>query len=229
MKRASLKLALAAIAFAIAPAIAHAEWPNDRPIRLIVGFAPGGGTDLIAREIASFLQQELGTQIVVDNRPGAAGEIAYTALSRAKPDGYTLGILNTPGFLSMQVQRKIGFDPNSIKPLARVGEDQTSLFVRASSEIKTLNDLVSAAKAKPGSVSYGSAGIGTDTHLAMVMLGAKTGATFNHIPFKGSAEARIAVLASEIHAGGMNVGEFVGMDSTGLRMLTHFGTKRSPL
>ena len=85
MKRASLKLALATIAFAIAPAIAHAEWPNDRPIRLIVGFAPGGGTDLIAREIASFLQQELGTQIVVDDRPGAAGEIAYTALSRAKP------------------------------------------------------------------------------------------------------------------------------------------------
>jgi tripartite-type tricarboxylate transporter receptor subunit TctC len=175
---------------------------------MIVGFAPGGGTDLMARAIASSLQQELGAQVIVDNRPGAAGEIAYIALSRAKPDGYTLAILNTPGFLSIQVQRKVGFDPNSIKPLARIGEDQTALFLRASSEIKTLNDLVNATKAKPGAVSYGSSGIGTDTHLAMAMLSAKTGATFNHIPFKGSAEARVAVLSNEIAAGGMNVGEF---------------------
>jgi tripartite-type tricarboxylate transporter receptor subunit TctC len=229
MKTLCLKVALAVIALTLTTSFAHAEWPNDQPIRLIVGFAPGGGTDLIARAIASSLQQELGANVIVDNRPGAAGEIAYIALSRAKPDGYTLAILNTPGFLSIQVQRKVGFDPNSIKPIARIGEDQTAIFVRASSEIRTLNDLVNAAKAKPGEVSYGSAGIGTDTHLAMVMVGAQTGAIFNHIPFKGSAEARVAVLASEIAAGGMNVGEFVGIDSTGLRLIGHFGTKRSPL
>lgn len=229
MKRTYLKLAIAAATFVLAPFLAYAQWPSERPIRLLVGFAPGGGTDVIAREFATFLQQELGTQIVVENRPGAAGELVYTALSRAKPDGYTLGILNTPGFLSMQVQRKVGFDPNSIKPIARIGEDQTSLFVKASSELKTLSDMISASKSKPGSVAYGSSGIGTDTHLAMALLSARTGTTFNHIPFKGSSEARVAVLSSEIAAGGMNVGEFVGIDSTGLRMLVHFGTTRSPL
>jgi putative tricarboxylic transport membrane protein len=229
LKNSCFKLAVAAFAMTITTSFAYAEWPNDRPIRLIVGFAPGGGTDLMARAVASSLQEELGAQVFVENRPGAAGEIAYIALSQAKPDGYTLGILNTPGFLAIQVQRKLGFDPNSIKPLARIGEDQTALFVRGSSEIKTLNDLVNAAKAKPGAVSYGTAGIGTDTHLAMALVGVKTGTAFNHIPYKGSAEARLAVLANEIAAGGMNVGEYAGGDKSGLRLIAHFGTKRSPL
>ncbi len=227
MKKSSLKLALAAASLAATATVAHAEWPNDRPIQMIVAFAPGGSTDVMARAIEPFLEKELGADIVIENRPGASGEIAYTALSKAKPDGYTFSYINTPGFLSMQVQRKLGYDPKSIKPIARIVDDPSAIVVPAASEIKTLKDFVEAAKANPGGVSYGSSGVGTDDHLAIILLGSATGATFTHIPFNGAGETRTAVLGAQVTGGGLNISEFAGNDTSGLRMIAHFGSERS--
>lgn len=207
---------------------AHAEWPKDRPIQMIVAFAPGGSTDVMARAMEPFLEKELGADIVIENRPGASGEIAYTALAKAKPDGYTFSYINTPGFLSMQVQRKLGYDPKTIKPIARIVDDPAAIVVPAASEIKTISEFVAAAKAKPGAVSFGSSGIGTDDHLAIIILGAETGTTITHIPFNGAGETRTATLGSQVTGGGLNVSEYGGNDTTGLRMINTFGKERSP-
>jgi tripartite-type tricarboxylate transporter receptor subunit TctC len=226
-RRVQARLAIAITALTASTVVAHAEWPNDRPIQMIVAFAPGGSTDVMARAIEPFLEKELGADIIIENKPGASGEIAYTALSKAKPDGYTFSYINTPGFLSMQVQRELGYDPQSIKPIARIVDDPTAIVVPASSDIKTLKDFVEAAKAKPGSVSYGSSGVGTDDHLAIILLGSATGATFTHIPFNGAGETRTAVLGAQVTGGGLNVSEFAGNDTSGLRMIAHFGSERS--
>jgi tripartite-type tricarboxylate transporter receptor subunit TctC len=225
MKLTRFSLALAALA--ASTSLAHAEWPNDRPIQMIVAFAPGGSTDVMARAIEPLLEKELGADIVIENRPGASGEIAYTALSKAAPDGYTFSYINTPGFLSMQVQRQLGYDPKSIKPIARIVDDPAAVVVPASSNINTLKDFVEAAKANPGSVSFGSSGVGTDDHLAIILLGAATGTTFTHVPFSGAGETRTAILGSQISGGGLNVSEFAGNDTSGLRMVAHFGSERS--
>ncbi|MDS7594407.1 tripartite tricarboxylate transporter substrate binding protein [Agrobacterium tumefaciens] len=227
MKDRKTQIILAVAALAASASYAHAEWPNDRPIQMIVAFAPGGSTDVMARAIEPFLEKELGADIVIENRPGASGEIAYTALSKAKPDGYTFSYINTPGYLSMQVQRKLGYDPKTIKPIVRIVDDPTAIVVPDASEIKTLKDFVEAAKAKPGAVSYGSSGVGTDDHLAIILLGASTGTTFTHIPFSGAGETRTAILGSQVSGGGLNISEFAGNDTSGLRMIGHFGTERS--
>ncbi len=228
MKRLTTRLALAAVALSASVSLAHADWPNDRPIQMIVAFAPGGSTDVMARAIEPFLEKELGADIVIENRPGASGEIAYTALSKSKPDGYTFSYINTPGYLSMQVQRKLGYDPATIKPIVRIVDDPTAVVVPAASEIKTLKDFVDAAKANPGAISYGSSGVGTDDHLAIILLGAASGTTFTHIPFSGAGETRTAVLGAQVSGGGLNVSEFAGNDTSGLRMIGHFGAERSP-
>lgn len=228
MKRVKMKMAAAAAALAATTTMAHAEWPNDRPIQMIVAFAPGGSTDVMARAIEPLLEKELGADIVIENRPGASGEIAYTALAKAKPDGYTFSYINTPGFLSMQVQRKLGYDPKSIKPIARIVDDPSAVVVPTNSDIKTLKDFVEAAKANPGSVSFGTSGVGTDDHLAIILLGSANGTSFTHIPFSGAGETRTAILGSQITAGGLNISEFAGNDTSGLRMVAHFGAERSP-
>ncbi|MCF1450427.1 MULTISPECIES: tripartite tricarboxylate transporter substrate binding protein [Rhizobium/Agrobacterium group] len=207
---------------------AHAEWPKDRPIQMIVAFAPGGSTDVMARAMQPYLEKELGADIVIENRPGASGEIAYTALAKAKPDGYTFSYINTPGFLSMQVQRKLGYDPKTIKPIARIVDDPAAIVVPAASEIKTIAQFIEAAKAKPGAVSFGSSGIGTDDHLAIIILGAEAGTKITHIPFNGAGETRTAILGAQVTGGGLNVSEFGGNDTSGLRMINTFGKERSP-
>lgn len=215
-----------AIAFASTGA-ALAEWPNDRPIRMIVAFAPGGSTDVMARAIEPFLEAELGADIIIENLPGASGEIAYTELAKSSPDGYTFSYINTPGFLSMQVQRELAYDPATIKPIARIVDDPASIVVPEGSPYQTLEDFIAAAKAAPGSVSYGSSGVGTDDHLAIILLGTEADASFTHIPFGGAGETRTALLGSQISAGGLNISEFAGSDNAGLRMLAHFGAERS--
>lgn len=221
-------MALASAMLSVAGA-AWADWPTDRPIEMIVAFAPGGGTDIMLRTLAPFVEAELGTQIPVMNRPGASGEIAYTALSQAKPDGYTISSLNTPGFLTMQVDRKLRFDPAAICPLARIVEDPGTFIVQAGSEYQTLADLVAFAKENPGAVSVGTTGVGTDEHLAMLQLEQAAGIDLTAVPFAGANEAKTALLGGHVNLIGLNVAEYTTSDQNAVRALAQFAEARSTL
>lgn len=222
-------VALAATILAAATGAAHAEWPTDRPIEMIVAFAPGGGTDIMLRTLAPFLEEELDTQFPVLNRPGASGEITYTALSQARPDGYTVSSLNTPGFLTMRIDRKLRFDPAEICPIARIVEDPGTFVVQAGSEFQSLADVVAYAKENPGAVSVATTGRGTDEHLAMIQLEQAAGVKLTAVPFAGANEAKTALLGGHVTMIGLNAGEYSTADHDAFRALAQFSEERSLL
>ncbi len=227
-RTAALAAAMAGAGFGGAKA-ALADWPTDRPIEMIVAFAPGGGTDIMLRTIAPFIESQLDTQIPVLNRPGASGEIAYTALSQARPDGFTMSSLNTPGFLTMQIERKLRFDPADICPIARIVEDPGTFIVQAGSDFQTLADVVAYARENPGAISIGTTGIGTDEHLAMLQLEQAAGVKLTAVPFAGANEAKTALLGGHVTMIGLNVGEYSTSDHDAFRALAQFTEERSVL
>lgn len=224
------KLKFSARVFLLAASVsafsAHAAWPEDRAIEFLVAYAPGGSTDVMARAMEPFIEKRLGADLVIVNRPGAAGEIAYTMLSKAKPDGYTFAFINTPGYLSTRVQRKVSYDTSKIRPIARIVDDPTVLVVRADSPYKTLNDFLQAAKAAPMKLSVGTSGVGTDDHLMMVQLQQLTTTQITHVPFTGASESRTALLGGHISAAGQNISELNSND--GFRVLAQFSAQRMP-
>lgn len=222
-------LATSAIALLAATGAAQAEWPTDRPVEMIVAFAPGGGTDIMLRTLAPYLEGILGAEIPVLNRPGASGEIAYTALAQSNPDGYTLSSLNTPGFLTMRIGRELGFDPATICPIARIVEDPGALIVQANSPYQTMEELVAYAKDNPGAVSMGTTGVGTDEHLAMLQLEEAAGIDITAVPFAGANEAKTALLGGHVTAIGLNVGEYSTSDQSALKAIGQFAEERSVL
>ena len=228
-KSAALAAAMAGAAFGAGAGAARADWPTDRPIEMIVAFAPGGGTDIMLRALVPYMESQLDTQLPVLNRPGASGEIAYTALSQARPDGYTVSSLNTPGFLTMQIGRKLRFDPAGICPIARIVEDPGTFIVQAESPFKTLADLVAHAKENPGAVSVGTTGLGTDEHLAMLQLEQAAGVKLTAVPFAGANEAKTALLGGHVSMIGLNVGEYAASDHSSFRPLAQFSEERSKL
>lgn len=216
----------ALVSLALFTANAHAAWPEDRPIEFLVAYAPGGSTDVMARAMQPFLEKRLDAKIVIVNRPGAAGEIAYTALSKAKPDGYTFAFINTPGFVSTRVQRKVGYEETAIRPVARIVDDPTVLAVPNESTYKSLDDFVQAAKAAPGKLSVGTSGVGTDDHLMMVQLEQLTGITLTHVPFAGASESATALMGGHISSAGQNISEL--SDDSKYRVLAQFSSERMP-
>ncbi len=212
----------------LAAAPAAAQWP-ERPVELLVGFAAGGGTDLTARTLALFLEKELGGSVVVVNKPGASGALALGMVARAKPDGYTLGMTNMPGLLTLPIERNAGFTAKDFTYLATLVRDPSAFSVRTEAPYKTLQELIDAAKAKPGVISFGSTGVGTDDHLSLVLFEAATGTDLNHVPFNGAGPLRNAVLGGHADVGGMNLGEAMPYSGSTLRILAQASDKRSPL
>ena len=211
------------------PALSQGQWPAGRPIEVVVGFAPGGGTDVMVRALAGFVAAEIpGANFVVLNRAGAGGETAYVAIQSAKPDGYTLGAINTPGYLSVPIERRVRYDRAKIRPIARLVDDPTAFVVRQASPYKTLRDLVEAARRKPGTISVGSSGVGTDDHLGLTLLQAATGTEFIHTPYAGAGLVKNAVLAGHIDVAGLNLGEtgILKEEKPQLRVLAAMGEKR---
>lgn len=211
-----------------APALAQPAWPAGRPIEVIVGFAPGGGTDVMVRALAQFLSVELpGANFVVVNRPGAGGETAYVALQAARPDGFTLGTINTPGYVSLGVQRRVRYDTAQIRLLARLVDDPSAFVVHRDSPYRSLRDLVEAAKRRPGTISVASSGVGTDDHLGLTLFEAASGTEFIHAPFAGAGPVRNAVLARQIDVAGLNLGEIgmLGQENPALRALAAMGER----
>ncbi len=203
-------------------------WP-DRPIEIVVGFAPGGGTDITARTLATYLEKELGGSVVIVNKSGASGAIGLSYVARSKPDGHTLGMTNMPGLLTIPIEREAGYVPSDFTYLANLVRDPCAFSVSVNSPYKTLADLVAAAKANPGKISVSTSGIGTDDHLQMVFFEKATGTKLNHVPFNGAAPQRNAVFGGHTDVGGMNIGEAMPYSGINLRILAQAAEVRSVL
>lgn len=194
-------LAVAALACAFCvPAVAQ-DYPT-RPVRVIVGFPPGGGVDATARVVGQAMAQDLGQPFVIENKPGAAGTIGAAEVARAAPDGYTL--LVTPGGHAIYgaIFKSLPFD--TVKSFTWISNIVTVPFfvvVPGNSEFKTLADVIVKAKASPGTVTFGSAGQGTTHHLGIALLGIRTGVKFLHVPYRGDAPLVTALLAGEVQFG----------------------------
>ena len=188
---------------------ALAAWPDDRVITLIVAYSPGGGTDLVARAVAPFMEKQLGgnARIVIVNRAGAGGEIGFAALASAPADGYTIGFVNTPPLLTIPIERAAQFSWQRFDYIGNVIDDPCNFSVHADSDIRDLKGLQAAAKAKPGEITVGTTGIGSDDHLAMLYFERHAGVKLRHIPFKGSADVRAAIAGKQIHVAAVNIGE----------------------
>lgn len=196
-----LALCLSASASSYAQGTTAAAYPA-KSVRLLVGFAPGGGTDSAARTVAVKLSELLGQTVVVDNRPGAGGNIAADAVANAAPDGYTIGLSNI-GSLAVNPHMPDGTPYKTLKDFAMISNGVTFgniLVVRIDSNIKTLADYIAAAKNKEKPLFYGSPGLGSAGHLAGELLQARTGTSAEHINYKGGGPAMTALLAGDIQA-----------------------------
>lgn len=172
-----------------APALAQEKYPT-RSVTLMVGFAPGGGTDIIARLIAPKLSEALGQPVVVENRSGASGSIAASAVSRAAPDGYTMLMGHVSSNAMVPAVMRVPYDPlRSFTPVAVVGTVPQVLVVPAASPVKTLQELIAYSKKNPQKPNYASSGVGTQQHLAAELFKQATGAELVHVPYKGSGQA----------------------------------------
>ena len=192
-------LALAAASARTALAQAGA-WPASRPIRLVVGFPPGGSGDFIARTLAESLGRELGQTIIVDNRPGAGSNIASENVARSEPDGHSLLLGgNFSHAVNPALYRRVPFDPVAdFAPITRLTDLPTVIAVPPEAGVASLPELVERARAEPGRWSYATPGNGTPSHLAGAMLAKVAGLDLTHVPFRGGAPSLQAVLAGDV-------------------------------
>jgi tripartite-type tricarboxylate transporter receptor subunit TctC len=194
------RLAAAAMLLALSMAAGAQGFP-DKPIRLVVPFTPGGSTTILARVLSDYLSPKYGQQIVVDNKPGAAGHVGAELVSRAPADGYTL-LLGTIGIhAASALYPKLNYDPaKDLQPVIMLVEVPLVLVVHPSSPAHNVREFIAMAKAKPGEINFSSAGSGSSTHLTGELFRAMTGTNLTHIPYKGSAPAMQDVVANQVHA-----------------------------
>ena len=197
---ANLLMCVWILANASAPALAQADkWP-DRPVKLIVPYAPGGATDTTARPWADKLTQAFGQQFVIENRGGASGMIGAEAASKSPPDGYTL--LYTPNAPLSVVPslRKTAYDPlKSFDPVGRTGDAVVGFAIHPSVGVKTFKELIEYAKKNPGKLIFGSSGVGTGNHLRLESLKLKAGIDILHVPYRGGADSLNDLLPGTVH------------------------------
>jgi len=189
----------AVVLFAAAAAHAQQDYPNQ-PIKLIVPWPPGGGVDTSARIISQPLSVRLGQNILIDNRPGAGGNIGTEVAARSRPDGYTLLMASSsPNAINIHLYARLGFDPvKDFAPIAYFTAVPNILVVPGNSPHDSAQDLLAHIKANPGKVNYGSGGVGSSQHLAASMLIAATGASIVHVPYKGTSPAEADLVAGHI-------------------------------
>lgn len=208
---------------------AAAEYP-EKPIELIVAFAPGGGTDIAARSIARFMEKHLGgASIAVINKPGAGGEIGWTTLSQAKPDGYTIGMINPPAFNALAVEGKAKYTMDSFQPIGNIVLDPGILVVGKNSPYNSLKDVIDAAAAAPGAIVVGTSGAaGSSEHIGILNLNRIANVTFTPAFFGSTAPVRQALLGGHIPAATMNLSEALPLIRSGdIKLLGVMAAKRS--
>lgn len=198
MCRAAVASVVAIMAFGVAPAALAQAWPS-KPVKILVGFAPGGAMDIVARTLGERMAASLGQPVVVENKPGAASNIAIRLLIDSPPDGYTVmlvanGLAANPFLYTQQP-----FDPvQDVAPVSLVARLPVVIAANASSDLATLKKLVEASKARPGSVTYATPGSGSTPHLAMELFARAAGISLTHVPYKGGAPAIADVLGGQL-------------------------------
>jgi tripartite-type tricarboxylate transporter receptor subunit TctC len=206
-------------------------WPS-RPIRIIVPFPPGAGTDLLARAYAQRLSEVWGQPVVVENRAGAAGLIGTEAAARAAPDGYTILMANASVLaIAPAIRTSLPYDPlTSFDPVALVGANDAALVVRTASPFRSVEDVLAAARARPGELSYSSAGTGTSTHMAAEYMKQVAGVDIIHVPYRGSPQALTDMLGGQVDMNFNTVNAVVAAVRNGqARALATTGRTRDPL
>jgi tripartite-type tricarboxylate transporter receptor subunit TctC len=199
MQRIVKRLAAAA-ALALVPALAAAAWP-EKPVKVVVPFSAGGTTDVVARQLAQKLTEAWGQSVVVENKPGAGGNIGADLVAKAAPDGYTL--LMTSGSIvaaNPYMYKNMGFDPaKDLAPITNVASGPQVLVINKDLPAKGLKEFIAQAKANPKTINFGSAGIGTQTHLAGENFAYAAGLDITHVPYKGEAAALTDLIGGQIH------------------------------
>ena len=224
------RILVAAFAGSAPCAPALADWP-ERPVRVVVASAPGGGTDSVARILADYLTRAMGKQFYVENHPGAGNVLGSNLVARAAPDGYTILMTASSLAIAHVMYKKLPFDARrDFAPITRVVALPNLLVVGASQPYRTAVDYLAAARAKPGTLTYGSAGVGTAPHMAMELLKAMAHIDVTHVPYTGVAPALIDIVGGRIT--GMQVNYLSGkpqIDSGLLRALAVSSLKRTSM
>jgi len=201
-----------------------------RPLKVIVPFSPGGAVDGPMRVIAQELGRRLGQQVVVENRPGAGATIGTDLVAKSPPDGYTLLLASQTNAISATLYPKLPFDPlDDFTPIGLIGREPGVLVVNPALPVRTLQEFVAYAKARPGQLDFASSGNGSGQHLFMAMLASMTGMKLTHVPYKGSGQATTDLLGGRIAASIPGTAGMVAHIKAGkLRALAVTGSKRSP-
>ena len=196
MSTKAVLAALGAAAYLAGAGACHAQgWPN-KPIRLLVGFPAGGPTDVVARIVGEKLQGQINQRVIVDNRPGAAGNIAVEILAKSNPDAHTLLYSSNAIALSPGLYSRLGYDPyKDLAPITEIGAGCLIFVVHPSLPVKNVQEFIDYAKARPGQLNYASSGAGTSTHLAAVLFSQRTGIETQHVPYKGTAPSLVDMIA----------------------------------
>jgi len=229
MFRKLLATLLGAIALASGAPNASAQAYPSKPIRIVVGFTPGGGVDINARLLAPKLTEDFGQQVIVENRPGAGTNIANEFVARAAPDGYTVLINTAAVAINMSLYKKVGYDAlRDFAPLSLFSMSPNILVVHASVPVKNLKEFIALAKARPGQLNFSSAGAGTTQHLAGELFNLRTGTKMVHVPYRGSAPSLTALISGEVDLTYANIPAISAHVKAGrLRPLANLGPKRS--
>jgi tripartite-type tricarboxylate transporter receptor subunit TctC len=200
LRRQFLHLAAGAVAQPAISRIARAQAYPSRPVRIIVGFPAAGTTDIAARIIGQWLSERLGQQFIIENRPGAGGNIGAEAAVRAPADGYTLLMAGTPNTINATLYEKLNFNfTRDIAPVAGVMRFPQVLDVNPSVPVKTVPEFIAYAKANPGKLNMGSGGVGSPQHVAGELFKMKTGVNLVHVPYRGGAPAVSDLLGGQLH------------------------------
>jgi tripartite-type tricarboxylate transporter receptor subunit TctC len=210
---------------------AYAQTFPSKPIRIVVGFAPGGAADISARMVARALTDRIGQQVIIENRAGAAGLIANEIVAKAPPDGYTLLAVNSSLSSIPAMYPKATFDARrDIVAVALVCITQNALVVHPSVPVKTVRDMIAVAKKNPGKLNFSTSGNGSSTHLAAELFKSMAGVDFTHVPYKGQSLAISAAIAGEVDLTFNSIGPLLQFVKTGrLNMVATTGSKRSAI
>ncbi|MBS0336729.1 MAG: tripartite tricarboxylate transporter substrate binding protein [Proteobacteria bacterium] len=220
------------VALACSLPLAHAQTYPARPLTMMMPLAAGSSLDVAIRVVTQKMSENMGQQIVVDNQPGAAGMIGAERFTHAAPDGYTFAMFND-SVLTMvpNLRKKVAYDAvKSFAPISLVANNSWMLVAHPSLPAKNVAELIALAKAKPGEVNYSSGGVGSPQHIAMAMFAAKAGIKLTHVPYKGTTQATVDVIAGQIPMMFSGTNAITAQVKDGkLRALAAGGAQRSPL